>query len=94
MAQGAKDIGASANPAKLARAAEAYEDSSVWRLGYLLDLVGHPRQAQALDPFARKAKTAVLLDPAAKALIPALSVGPESVPKWKFKINEPVEIDS
>jgi AbiEi antitoxin C-terminal domain len=93
VAQVAKDIAASADPAKLARAAEVYENSSVRRLGYLLDLVGHSRQAQALEPFARKAKTTVLLDPAVKALIPALSVEPESVPKWRLKINEPVEVD-
>ena len=93
VAQVAKDIGARADPRKLAQAAAVYENSSVRRLGYLLDRVGHARQAQALEPFARKAKTAVPLDPAAKALIPALEEEAESDPTWKLKINEPVEVD-
>ena len=93
VAQIAKDIGAKAEPRALAKAAAAYENSSVRRLGYLLDHVGHVRQANALEPFAKKAKTAVPLDPSVKPLIESLSVLHEKDTKWKLVINEPVEID-
>lgn len=44
VAQIAKDLGASADPRKLAKAAIAYENSAVRRLGYLLDRSGHLRR--------------------------------------------------
>ncbi len=93
VAQIAKDIGAKADPRLLAKIAAAYENSSVRRLGYLLDLAGHARQANALAPFVRKAKTAVPLDPSAKPLIESLAELYERNAKWKLVINEPVEID-
>ena len=93
VAQIAKDIGGKANPRKLAKAAAAYESSSVRRLGYLLERVGHVRQANALEPFVKKAKTAVPLDPSAKPLIESLTGLHEKDARWKLVINEPVEID-
>ena len=63
VAQIAKDIGAKANPRTLAKAAVSFENATVRRLGYLLDQAGHTRQANALEPFVKKAKTAVPLDP-------------------------------
>ena len=57
VAQIVKDIGAKANPRNLTKAAAAYESSCVRRLGYLLDRAGHVPQANALEPYARKAKT-------------------------------------
>lgn len=93
VAQIAKDIGAKAEPRALAKAAAAYENSSVRRLGYLLERAGHVRQANALEPFVKKAKTAVPLDPAVKSLIESLSEFHEKDAKWKLVINEPVEID-
>jgi predicted transcriptional regulator of viral defense system len=93
VAQIAKDIGAKAAPGALAKAATAYENSSVRRLGYLLDRAGHVRQANALEPFAKKAKTAVPLDPSVKPLIESLPKLHEKDTKWKLVINEPVEID-
>ena len=92
VAQIAKDIGAKANPRALAKAA-AYENSSVRRLGYLLDHAGHVRQAKALEPFVKKAKTAAALDPSVKPLIESLADLHEKDTKWKLVINEPVEID-
>ena len=94
VAQVAKDIGAKADPRKLAKAAAAYENSSVRRLGYLLDQAGHLRQAKALESFVKKAKTAVPLDPSVKPLIESLAGTHEKDTKWKLVINEPVEIDS
>jgi hypothetical protein len=44
----------------------SYENSSVRRLGYLLDRAGYVRQAKALESFVKKAKTVVPLDPAVK----------------------------
>jgi predicted transcriptional regulator of viral defense system len=93
VAQIANDIGAKADPRALAKAAAAYENSSVRRLGYLLDLAGHVRQARVLESFVKKAKTAVLLDPSVRPLIESLAEFHEKDAKWKLVINEPVEID-
>src|SRR3989304_2308443 len=46
-----------ATPGRMPQPAAAYENSAVRRLGYLLDHCGHARQAKALEPFARKAKS-------------------------------------
>lgn len=93
VAQIVKDLGGKARADTLARLAARYENSSVRRLGYLLECMQHVRQANALRPFARKAKTAVLLDPAAKPLIEELSGLHEKEPRWKLILNEPVEVD-
>ncbi len=93
VAQIAKDIGAKADPRKLAKVADFYENSSVRRLGYLLDRAGHVRQADALAPFVKKAKTAVPLDPSVKPLIESLAEFHDKDARWKLVINAPVEID-
>jgi predicted transcriptional regulator of viral defense system len=93
VAQIAKDLGAHADPRKLAKAAAYYENASVRRLGYLLDRGGHVRQAGALEPFARKAKSMKLLDPSVKPLIESFAALHEKDSKWKLIINEPVEAD-
>ena len=54
VAQVARDIGAKADPRVLAKAAAAYENSAVRRLGYLLERVGHARQAAALALLQRR----------------------------------------
>ena len=94
VAQLIKDLGAMADPRKLARAAAAYENSSVRRLGYLLDRSRHGRQAKALQPFARKAKSMKPLDPSVRALFGSAAAVHAKELKWKLVINEPVEIDS
>ena len=63
------------------------------RLGYLLDRAGHARQANALQPFVKKAKTAALLDPSVKPLMESLADLREKDSRWKLLINERVEID-
>lgn len=93
VAQIAKDLGANANPRKLAKAAVAYENSSVRRLGYLLELAGHARQAQALEPFVRKAKSVKPLDPSVRPFIESIADLRNENLKWKLVINEPVETD-
>ncbi len=92
VAQVAKDIGAKANPRMLAKAAITYENAAVRRLGYLLERVGHVRQAHALEPFVKQAKTLLPLDPAVKPLVAALAQVHERNAKWKLLINETVEI--
>lgn len=94
VAQIAKDIGDKADSDGLAKIAAAYENSSVRRLGFLLDRAGHERQARALEPFVKKAKTATPLNPATKSLVASLAGSAEKNSKWKLLINEPVEIDS
>jgi predicted transcriptional regulator of viral defense system len=93
VAQIAKDIGAKADPRTLAKVAAAYENSSVRRLGYLLDHADHVRQAKALEPFIKKAKSSVPLDPSVKPLLESQAEMYESDAKWKLVINESVEID-
>jgi predicted transcriptional regulator of viral defense system len=93
VAQVAKDIGGKADPRTLAKLAAAYESSCVRRLGYLLERVGHARQAKGLEPFAHKAKTAVPLDPSVKAASSVLSTPAEKDMRWKLLINETVEVD-
>jgi len=93
LAQIVKDLGAHAKPAKLAAMAAHYENSSVRRLGYLLERTGHARQAEALQSFVKKAKSSVLLDPSVKPLVEELARSYEKVPRWMLVINEPVEID-
>lgn len=92
VAQIAKDIGAKADPRTLAKAAAAYGNSAVRRLGYLLELAGHGRQARALEPFVKQAKTTLSLDPAVKPIVAALAQVHERNAKWKLMINEAVEV--
>jgi hypothetical protein len=93
VAQIVKDLGAKANPRKLAKAAEHYENASVRRLGYLLDRAGHIRQASALETFARQAKSMKPLDPSVKPLLESLAELHEKDARWKLVINESVETD-
>jgi predicted transcriptional regulator of viral defense system len=92
-AQVVHDLGKKADPRILAKAARAYENAAVRRLGFLLDRFGHSRQAKALRPFAAKAKSFKDLDPAAKPIIAALQSASEKNTQWKLAINVPVEID-
>lgn len=94
VAQIAKDIGGQADPGKLAKIAAPYENSSVRRLGFLLDLAGHERQAHALEAFVKKAKTVAPLNPSIKPLVASLAEASERNARWKILINEPVEVDS
>ncbi len=87
------ELGKKANPKILARAAGAYENSAVRRLGYLLERFGHIRQAGLLRSFGKKAKSFKDLDPAAKPIVAALGEVEEKSPDWKLAINVPVEID-
>ena len=93
VAQIAQDLGARADPRKLAKAAAAYENSAVRRLGYLLEHTGHARQAKVLEPFVRKAKSMKPLDPSVRPLTESLAELYEKDAKWMLVINEPVEID-
>ena len=90
----AQDLGGKADPRRLAQLAGVYENSSVRRLGYLLELARHVRQAKALEPFARKAKSLKPLDPAAKPLAAALASPREKNPKWMLFVNERVEVEA
>jgi predicted transcriptional regulator of viral defense system len=93
VAQVVKDIGAKATPRKLAKLAGFYENSSVRRLGYLLDLASHQPQSKALEPFAGKAKSFKPLDPAIKPILKNSGVNEEKNTKWRLTIYEPVEVD-
>ncbi len=93
VAQVARDIGAKAEPKRLAQLAAAYEASCARRVGYVLQQVGHPRQARSLEPFALKAKAFVPLDPAIKPVSSLLATPGERDAQWKLLIHEPVELD-
>jgi predicted transcriptional regulator of viral defense system len=92
-AQAVHDLGKKAHVRILAKAASAYENSSVRRLGYLLERFGHARQAAALRPFVEKAKSFKALDPSVKPIVPELAETEERNPEWKLLVNVPVEID-
>jgi predicted transcriptional regulator of viral defense system len=92
-AQAVHDLGKKADPRVLAKAANAYENSAVRRLGYLLERFGHLRQADALKPYAEKAKSFKALDPAVKPIAPELGAPEEKNSDWKLILNVPVEID-
>ena len=72
VAQVVKDLGADADPRKLAKIASAYENSTVRRLGYLLEHTGHVSQAKALESFVERAKSIKPLDPSIKPMSEAL----------------------
>lgn len=88
-----KDLGRLAKPERLARVAEHYENSSVRRLGYLLEHLGHSKPAVALQPFVKRAKSDALLDPSAKTLVIGLTAPRERVSRWKLIVNDEVEAD-
>jgi predicted transcriptional regulator of viral defense system len=92
-AQSVHDLGNKADPRILAKAAMSYENSSVRRLGYLLEHFGHSRQASALRSFAHKAKSFKALDPSSKPIVAELAGVDEKNRDWKLVINVPVEID-
>ena len=93
-AQVVNDLGKKAHPTNLVKVAAAYENSSVRRLGYLLERFGHLKQARALRPFAEKAKSFKPLDPSVKPIVPELAGNNERNTDWKLIVNVPVEIDS
>lgn len=93
VAQVAYELGSQANTRKLGQAAEAYENSTVRRLGYLLERFGHAKQANALRPSSKEAKSFKPLDPSVKPIVPELAMNEERNSDWKLIINVPVEID-
>ncbi|MBB3398875.1 MULTISPECIES: type IV toxin-antitoxin system AbiEi family antitoxin [unclassified Rhizobium] len=93
VAQIAKDIGARANPRKLTSVAQHFENTSVRRLGYLLDLSNHKKQADALQSFAQQSDKYTRLDPSVRSLIEGLSFSEARDDRWRLDINENVEID-
>lgn len=93
-AQAVHDLGKKADARILAKAADAYENSAVRRLGYLLERFGHLRQASALRPYAGKAKSFKPLDPSVRSIVPELARMEERNTDWKLLINVRVEIDA
>ncbi|MBM3758177.1 MAG: hypothetical protein FJW38_29900 [Acidobacteria bacterium] len=93
LAQIVKDLGREASAADLSSAAVHYENSSVRRLGYLLENMGHTRQAESLRSFVKRAKSTVPLDPSVKPTAEGLNDLDEKTPEWMLIINERVEID-
>ena len=71
----------------------SYENTTVRWLGNLLDSTGQVRQARALEPFARKAKSMKPLNPTVKSLSDAFLELNKKDFKRMLVINESVEID-
>jgi len=92
-AQVVHDLGGKADARRLSAIARVYENSAVRRLGYLLDHFGHERQASALLPFVKKAKSMKALDPSVRTLVEGGDEHYEENSKWMLVINEAVEID-
>lgn len=93
VAQIVKDLGARADPRILAKAATFYENSTVRRLGYLMERFDHGRQTKVLEPFAKRAKSMKLLDPSVEPFSGELSSQADKNSKWMILINKPVEIE-
>jgi hypothetical protein len=94
-AQIVHDLGTRANPRLLVKVAAAYENSTVRRLGYLLELFEHRRQASALRPFVHTAKSMKLLDPSVRRIAALGSRARKAdSPAWKLTLNARVEIDA
>ncbi len=84
VAQIVKDIGAKASPRLLAEGGRRLREFGGPPLGYLLDLAGHARQADALQGFVKRARTALPLDLAVRPIVKALAQADERNPKWKL----------
>ena len=93
-AQIVHDLGAKADPRKLARAAAFYENSTARRLGYLLEHFKHTRQAVSLRPLALKAKSFKPLDPSVRVVASLARATAPDAPAWKLSLNVPLEIDA
>ncbi len=94
VAQIAKDLGARAEPRRLARAAAHYEGAAVRRLGYLLEQAGHSKQARALRVYADSARHLAPLDPSVKPIVAALADVSQRDSSWKLLLDEIVEVDA
>ena len=93
-AQIVKDLGGKADSRQLAAIAIHYENTSVRRLGFLLERYGHSRQSRSLEPLAKKAQNFVSLDPSVKPMFESFQATSEKNSKWKLMINDIVEVDS
>ena len=93
LAQIIQDMGMKAEPRKLADVASNYENSTVRRLGYLLDFVGHARQAEVLEPFAKEAKSVKLLRPPVSWFDEIHPRPYKDNPKWKLTVNHDIDLD-
>ena len=93
LAQIVQDMGMRADPRKLAKIAANYENSTVRRLGYLLESVGHARQAEALESFAQKAKSTKLLKPPASWFDEIHSPSYKQDSRWRLTVNHDIDLD-
>lgn len=94
VAQVVKDIGKRARPRILAQAAAAYENSTIRRLGYLLEHFGYQSQAQTLLPYAGRAKSSKPLNPSAHSILDGLEDSGPLNRKWMLILNQEVEVDN
>jgi predicted transcriptional regulator of viral defense system len=94
VAQIAKDLGARADPRKLATAAAHFEGATVRRLGYLLEHAGHNKPARALRVYADNARHFAPLDPSVKPVVAALADVSGRDTSWKLLLNETIEVDA
>lgn len=94
-AQIVHDLGARADAHKLTEAAGAFENTSVRRLGYLLDHFQHHAQADSLSIFVKRSKSTRPLNPAARSFstLTTRTFNDVLAAKWKLSINEQIEID-
>ncbi|MDE0310605.1 MAG: hypothetical protein OXI60_12380 [Acidiferrobacterales bacterium] len=93
VAQIVKDIGGSADSINLSALATANENTTLRRLGYLLDNMGHHDQAAALLPFVSRAKSLKPLDPSISDLPNEFALKNEVNSKWKLVINQKLATD-
>jgi predicted transcriptional regulator of viral defense system len=92
VAQIVLDIGAQAKPRILRALAPHHEGATVRRLGYLLDQLGHARQARALEGFVQDQKNFVPLNPGQVAAWRRGARAPKVDARWKIVVNDAVEV--
>jgi hypothetical protein len=91
VAQVVRDIGGKAKPNLLVKAAGFYEDSVVRRLGYLLEMFNHEKQARALRPIAKRAKSLKPLNPSARSFAKKSLASINA--DWQLILNQAIEVD-
>ena len=93
-AQIVKDLADQARPDRLAELAPLLENTTIRRLGYLLQTQGHPHLAEALQPFAAVSKNWVPLSPPeADPLLPDDMPMSTRDTTWKLIVNHSLELD-
>jgi hypothetical protein len=90
------DLGAKIDGAKLATLAAHFDRTHVQRLGYLLDWLGHAKQAHALHDHLAATKSApwVALEPLRRGAEASVETPVECNERWRVSVQRHPEVDA